>query len=309
MAHLTTGIFSFKEYNGGKIINYNFKADVVGELTLFSINHYFQKITGIPEIIKQNDIKKLVIGTNVTLIGAYGFYGCENIEGDLIIPNSVSFIGAHAFSNCKKLKGNLTLPVSLLMIDAYAFYKCYNFSGNLIIPDSVKTIGVYAFANCGFNGNLKISCSMTQIKYGTFSECNFLQGILVIPKSIKEIGELAFIYCDGFSRNLSITSSVDKIGAKAFYSRVEKFIIPDGALRETKIGELAFSSIQNTSDVPEVKSLQTDSIKKTSDVSKVCDDKPLIVDVPNETKNITINICSKNNPSKMSNTVITINFI
>ena len=67
-------------------------------------------------------IQKVIIGENVTTIGAYAFYTCYILES-ITISDSVTDIGT------------------------YAFQYCYNFT-SITISDSVTSIGAYAFASC-----------------------------------------------------------------------------------------------------------------------------------------------------------------
>ena len=61
------------------------------------------------------EIKDLVIPSNVTSIGGYAFYSCSGLTS-VIIPNSVTSIGSYAFYNCgglKKMKVDKTTPINI----------------------------------------------------------------------------------------------------------------------------------------------------------------------------------------------------
>lgn len=72
-------------------------------------------------------INKVFIEEGVTSIGAYAFYGYENLT-DITIPDSVISIGKNAFYHCKSLTG-ITLPDSITSIGEFAFAGCKNCLG------------------------------------------------------------------------------------------------------------------------------------------------------------------------------------
>jgi hypothetical protein len=164
MAHLTTGIYGES--------NIEFRADIVGQLSLNNINKYFETIVGIKNMIPNKSLKKLVIGTNITSIANGAFIGCHNLTGNLIIPDSVVFIGIGAFNSCG-FDGTLTISNSIEVIKSSTFSGCSGFQGNLIIPNSVVEIESYAFYHCnGFSRNLILPKSLKKIGYCAFVACN-----------------------------------------------------------------------------------------------------------------------------------------
>lgn len=75
--------------------------------------------TQIPNV---SNVVSLEIGTNVTNIGDFAFFNCENLN-NIIIPDSVTSIGTYVFSDCYNLV-------------------------NIVIRNNVITIGDSALANC-----------------------------------------------------------------------------------------------------------------------------------------------------------------
>jgi hypothetical protein len=128
----------------------------------------------------RNDIENVEINTNISSIGSYAFWACNNITS-ITIPASVSQIGVCAFSNCTKLEminvaannmnyastngdlynkqmttlvcvpagksGTYTVPGNVKTINSYAFYGCINLT-SVIIPNTVTRIQGYAFDGC-----------------------------------------------------------------------------------------------------------------------------------------------------------------
>ena len=64
-------------------------------------------------------VNNLIIGNDVTSIGAYAFYNCEFLSS-ITFSNSVTSIGAYAFGNCKYLS-SIILPDNVTSISNYAF--------------------------------------------------------------------------------------------------------------------------------------------------------------------------------------------
>ena len=106
------------------------------------------------------------IPSSVTRIGAYSFYGCENMN-NIIIPNSVTSIGDHAFAYCVSLV-NLTIPNSVTSIGMYAFRTCRYLS---IINSKIENpfnIAENVFYNIPNNATLYVPVG-TKNKYETCS--------------------------------------------------------------------------------------------------------------------------------------------
>lgn len=102
---------------------------------------------------KGDEVKRIIINSGVTNIGANAFYFFNNLE-QLDISNSVYIIGDDAFSYCKKIE----------FID---------------IPNGVKYIEKDAFQDCISLETLKLSASVIRVDTGMFSSCEGLRDITV----------------------------------------------------------------------------------------------------------------------------------
>lgn len=71
-------------------------------------------------------IQKVIIGDNVTSIGAYVFEYCYALSS-ITIPDSVTSIGISEFQTCYGLT-SITIPDSVISIGANAFTYCYGIS-------------------------------------------------------------------------------------------------------------------------------------------------------------------------------------
>lgn len=79
------------------------------------------------------------IGSGVSSIGKYAFYGCSKLTGALTIPGTVTSIGEYAFNRCTGLTG-VTIGAGVQTIGSNAFNGC-NKIERVVLPDSIVTLG------------------------------------------------------------------------------------------------------------------------------------------------------------------------
>lgn len=228
---------------------------------------------------KDNNISTLKLGGGVTSIGASAFAN-NNISGSFEFPSSVKRIGDEAFANnsitsislpddLEYLSGfndnniqYLNLPYNLTEIGKLAFFR--NNISSVRIPSSVEKIGQEAFS----------SCKLTSLYFDNYGELTdigpsaFTYNQLTrisIPSSVQNIGtgaftsnrvtgDSAFIYkrengvvdntvldsYAGYGGNVTLPSTVTKIGKSAFYATFITGI--SNWDQVTEIGEAAFGN-------------------------------------------------------------------
>ena len=94
----------------------------------------------------KNDIKKIVIGKEITSIGTYNFALLPNLENITFEENSqLKIIGRHAFYNSGFT--NITIPASVTTIEGGAFVDCSGLT-SITLPSSVISIENRAFISC-----------------------------------------------------------------------------------------------------------------------------------------------------------------
>ena len=91
-------------------------------------------------------ITQAVLEPGVTSIGAFAFWGCEQLK-TVVLPDTVTVIGKFAFESCTLLH-EITLPESVAEIGKKAFSQCENLK-TINLPASVSSIGEDAFTGCG----------------------------------------------------------------------------------------------------------------------------------------------------------------
>ena len=168
----------------------------------------------------KEDVKSVSIGSNVTTIGDYAFYGCNNLTS-VSIASTVTSIGANAFRYCDSLT-------------------------SISIPSSVKTIGDFAFGWCVALNNVTLSSGLQSIGKGAFYYCGNLSSI-AIPATVTSFGEDTFLSCRNIME-VEIPEGVATIPAGMFESCVslKKVTIPSTV---TSVGNDAFLDCEALADV------------------------------------------------------------
>lgn len=174
----------------------------------------------------------------------------ENGKGIIIFDGDVTEIGEYAFYLCENL-ASITLPESITSIGSMAMDTCTNLSG-IVIPDSVVTIGAHAFNDCFNLSNVVVGENVTTISAWAFSDCVALTSV-TIPDSVSIIGEGAFGACYGLERfegsNVSadgrclILDSVLKAFAPA---GLTEYAIPEGV---TSIEMYTFQKLEHLTSI------------------------------------------------------------
>ena len=177
-----------------------------------------------PDDITANNLKSVVLGTNVLTIGNYAFKGCTSLT-EIIIPDSVTAIGEDAFRGCTSLE-------------------------SVNIHYDVTEISIEAFMSCSVLTSVTLpkNDEFTTISNNTFNACTSLEKI-DIPNSVRIIGRSAFWDCRNLaSVTFQETSKVASIGEYAFYycTSLEKIIIPNSV---RTIGDDSFNGCSDLTSV------------------------------------------------------------
>ncbi len=108
------------------------------------------------------DIKKVVIGKDITSVGNYSFaYAFKNLEYvEFESGSALNKVGILAFMNCAKLK-TIVLPETVTYIGVYAFGDCFALE-SAQLPQAVTYIGATAFT-----GSSKVVANVVE---GTYAE-------------------------------------------------------------------------------------------------------------------------------------------
>ena len=221
-----------------------------------------RNITSIAEGDYQNtNVNSIYIGSNVTSIGDYAFFGCGNLTS-VIIPDNVTSIGSQAFYNCYGLT-SITIPNNVTSIGSYAFDYCtsltsvtlpnnVNFTSigfsafsrcnsltSIIIPDSVSSIGSYAF---GYSTILESATLPNNVDFTSIEDSLFINTSLAsitIPSSVTSIGSQAFYNCASLATINCLATTAPALGYSAFSGVAASTIhVPVGATYPATYGGL-----------------------------------------------------------------------
>ncbi len=167
-------------------------------------------------------VKKVVISSGVTSIGAQAFYWCEFDEFDL--PDSITKIGSAAFY-CSHLD-QIKLPKNLTVIGDNAFYQ--NHFKTIELPDKLERISSYAFSGCSKLEAVVFPASVKYIENSAFENCNSLTSV-TIPGTVVGIGDRAFESCKGLE-TVVIKSGVERLSNFMFYecNYLENVVLEEG---------------------------------------------------------------------------------
>ncbi|MBQ8207619.1 MAG: leucine-rich repeat protein [Clostridia bacterium] len=134
-----------------------------GTLTVFGsgevydiANYYGGGSKTAPWFSIKNDIKKIVFGSEITIIGKYAFCQCKNLEY-VELPDSPIAISSAAFEKCYNLRAVYTTgnePVigtfdlrNVSVLESWSFAYTYLLANPIISPE-VTEIGSSTFENC-----------------------------------------------------------------------------------------------------------------------------------------------------------------
>lgn len=136
------------------------------------------------------NIGTLIVGSNLSGIGDYAFYGCTALKS-IKLANGLDTIGNHAFDGCKTMSTiNLPDECKITTLGAYAFKDCSSLT-SFTVPISVTNIGDGAFKGCWALESINLSASsLTNLGSYVFQDCTSLKNI-TFPRGYSETVELS----------------------------------------------------------------------------------------------------------------------
>ncbi len=154
----------------------------------------------------KTQITSVVIGAEVTSVGACSFNGCTALTS--VTLGGAKTIGASAFSGCTTLA---TIDLSSAgTINDYAFSGCTSIGS---VTFNGSGLGSYAFSNCTSLTTVELGAEMDVGNY-LFSGCTALTSVDLGP--ITSIGSYMFEYCTALP-TITIPTTVEYIESSAFW--------------------------------------------------------------------------------------------
>lgn len=176
-------------------------------------------------------VTDLVIPSGVIAVKQYAFCGADFFSS-ITIPTSVTSIGNSAFWGCDNVC-SVSVPNSVVSINSNAFYevRCVIYNGSA----SGRPWGANNSTETGYaEGDFIYS---NAAKTCLVSCCKFVEGDITIPSTVDTIGAKAFYHCDGIT-SVAMPSVVE-IDDEAFYSCSNMTSVSLGS-SVTYIGKRAF---------------------------------------------------------------------
>lgn len=193
----------------------HWKLTKVGTLTISgSGNMTDYTDTDLPPWAKYNSaINTIVIGSGVTSIGNYAFYGSEALYAT--ISGTVQTIGNNAFENSHLI--SVSVSEGVKVIGSEAFRGCISLA-YIDFPESISEIGAGAFTSCQVMKSVRFKPGSGSVKIGDniFMDCRELLHV-TLPQTIDRISPGMFQSCWALP-TLYIPKSVKEVGLDAFAS-------------------------------------------------------------------------------------------
>lgn len=210
--------------------------EAVSELTQTLLNIKIDPldiISFVPRYYMYNNkkLKSFKVPSQVEIIGAGAFEGCENLT-DIEIPNSILNIGNWAFKDCKSLI-DVKMPSYMEAIGERAFNNCYNLK-HIEIPEGVSELGTATFKGCNTLTQIELSKSIIKLWNHVFDECNNLNKV-ILNKEIKQINNYVFSDCSNLKELIYKGTKKEwdqilKLVDWKYHSAIEKIICTDGEI-------------------------------------------------------------------------------
>ena len=166
---------------------------------------------GNPSIVYASSIRKIELGTNVTL-GSYAFGNCYSLTS-ITIPSGVTNMGDNAFPSCYSLR-SITIPNSVDDIRSGAFSYCYSLI-RISIPKDTAIATNGFFRDCRSLIDVRIPNDTKAILSYAFGNCHSLTSI-TIPSGVTSIGSYVFYNCYGMKHYYLLPTTPPSILSNTF---------------------------------------------------------------------------------------------
>ena len=189
-------------------------------------NYAFYKCENLSEINMPDSIKhisqyafayckrlsEINMPNSITIVSQYAFMYCSNLTS-VVLSDNLNNVSIGCFGACTMLK-EVKLPKNLLSIHSQAFYNCERLE-EISIPNGCTDIEKECFMGCINLKHISIPQSVKTIGNSCFSGCSNLEHIFFYD-TITSLSNNLF-YKSGLV-NFTVSSSITKIGSKAFYN-------------------------------------------------------------------------------------------
>lgn len=194
------------------------------------------------ELVIPSNVEHEGVTYSVVAIGDRAFSNCHDITA-VVLPSTVSEIGAYSFYNCTGIAGELTLGEEIVRVGRSAFYGCSGLTTLVFNAIKCESMGgtrsSTAFGNCRSLVEVKFGAHVTRIPDYSFVGMDALRMELKLPERLEYVGEYAFAYCSKITGELRLPASVRQVGAYAF-AQCHALTMIELPLRLERIDQRAF---------------------------------------------------------------------
>ena len=184
------------------------------------------------------DITSVVIQANVTDVGDYAFYDCDNLT-KVTIQGKITGIGESAFRSCDKLE-TVTFSKGMSgVIGKEAFSYCTALV-TFTVPEGVEQIKEYAFVGCSKLSSVTLPKSVDSIYDGAFRSTALSS--VTIPQAVDYMGWGVFDGCDKLKNVTMYTAAVEGIRQRLGDSNSLEYVHIIGDAPKTNTAVFSFHS-------------------------------------------------------------------
>ena len=137
-------------------VDYYIRVSSLENLFNFTSKMYLQGNTHLLNGETLEEIKSVVIPSEMGIINDYAFWYCTSLE-EVIIDDGISEIGDSAFLHCTSIK-SITIPNSVTAIDDFAFTSCYGLSSVCFNGTLAQWQNVKKGINCFVDTQVEVIC-------------------------------------------------------------------------------------------------------------------------------------------------------
>ena len=166
---LSLGCGSNNGYSYGLFADTDLRTFYWGRPLSYNTNYGRSPIANLP------NLSKITIGSNVSTISPYMFFGNVAITS-IELPATVTSLGNHAFHGFKGLT-SFTIPKQITAIGDYAFADCTSLA-SLTIPEKVSKLGEGVFSGCTAFRSFVVPETVTSIGNYAFNGCTSMTGVV-----------------------------------------------------------------------------------------------------------------------------------
>ena len=213
---------------------------------------------------------------SLTELKDYAFYNFGSLVS-VTFPASFAKIGVRVFQYCSNLT-NVTFLNSPTQLNSYTFLACTSLV-NFSIPNTVTILGNYLFDDCSNLNKVYIPSSVKTFGTGVFGGCSSSLELIFEPGTdyiyengylYNQVKTILILYL-GSSKNMNITSTVNKIDASAFQGRDIETIAFENIENITTIGSSAFQSCKKLKSIkiPNIETINAYTFESCSSLTSM----------------------------------------